>query len=285
MRNLISIGRYMGGKIALCDRILSWLPDCKRLVSPCAGFYTIELNYPYPRPRVAYELNPRTANLLVQIRDNCDLLINLINVPQEWRTETFFKLCWQSSVETNPLADAACYYWVARSRFGGAGTRWDTGVTHARMRRCQYHDASDLLLTSSRLQGVSIRCADGLVGALEWDSPSTLFYIDPTYENSVRGAKDNRVKDPVNSLTRNQYAVETDQRALVETALSLQGMVVVSGYPNALYDEAFSGWVTQDFSVCDSARNSRIERIWVNPQCWKALRFKGCSLAKQLELI
>lgn len=295
MSRYITIGRYMGGKASLVASLLPFFPDCQTLVSPCGGFYSVELNYPHPRSRVYFDLNPRTVNLLRCIRDDCDRLVGCINVPPAARTKEFLQSCFDAPRRAygtralNPdfvnLFDAAAYYWVAQTSYRGAGTRWYSGITTNGVKKARSIDASYLKLVSARLQGVQIELGDGLAAAAQYDADETLFYIDPTYENSVRGAKDRRAKDAAKAMTRNQYAFETDQQQLVETALSLRGTVIVSGYPNPLYDKAFQGWITKDFEAGDTARNRRTERIWLNQQCWAALRWKGLTLATQMELM
>ncbi|NER80390.1 MAG: DNA adenine methylase [Leptolyngbya sp. SIO1D8] len=280
MTEVVAIGRYMGGKIVLASQLLPFFPQAKTYYEGCMGFFTLGLNYPFPCDRVAYDLNPRTINLLRVIRDLPSQLVDSIsNSPRDIDS---LKACWE--VADDPMEDARRYWWVAASTFNGGGSRWSSGITKARLKRCHDITAEHLWVVSERLQGVSIVQGDGLLAAPQHDAPDTLFYLDPTYENSVRGSKDNRVKNPVKALTRNQYAYETNQQDLLQVALELQGMVIVSGYPNSRYDDALKGWITKDFQVLDSARKPRIERIWINPKAWGALRWKEFSHATQLKL-
>jgi DNA adenine methylase len=52
---------------------------------------------------------------------------------------------------------------------------------------------------------------------------------------------------------------------------TLRGMVVLSGYPHASYDDALPDWRRiEKASFADGARE-RIEVLWINPACAKAL--------------
>jgi DNA adenine methylase len=266
-RRIVSIGRYLGGKVAIAHKLLPYLGhSCRLYHEPCMGFFTLGLNVNHPI-RMGSDLNWRTYNLLTVIQDHCEDLVAAIHGSP--REPDALKQCWEQSPD--PLEDARRYYWVSVSTRSGAGGRWSSGVSSTRAPRCRRHRASHLYAVSDRLQGVELRHTDGLVAARQVDSPRTLFYFDPTYENSVRGAKDNRHADQAASLTRNQYLYETDQGALLSTVLGLTGMVVLSGYPNPLYDNALEGWETVDFPSFDLAGNQKTERLWLNPQAWSKL--------------
>ena len=280
---IVAIGRHLGGKVTLTKKLLPFLPEATTYVEPCMGFFTLGLNYAHPCHKVAYDLHPRTVNLLWVIQSQVWDLVSAIN--DSPRDGQALERCWESCVDVDPLEDARRWYWVSAGTYSGAGSRWNTSFTPARIERCQHHTANHLHVVSRRLRGVSILQGDGLRFAHRHASPDTLFYFDPTYENSVRGAKDNRAKNPEKSLTRNQYAYETDQSALLETVLNLKGMVVVSGYPNGRYDDALEGWVTKDFDSYDSAQNKRTERIWINRAAWSRLRWKEFAHAQQMEFL
>ena len=84
-----------------------------------------------------------------------------------------------------------------------------------------------------RLMMVQIDCRDALEVIRYWDSPDTLFYVDPPYINETR-------------KTLNAYAHEmsTEQhKELVKLLLGIKGKAVVSGYEHPLYSPfAQAGW-------------------------------------------
>ena len=115
-----------------------------------------------------------------------------------------------------------------------------------------------------RLKRVFIECVDWRVIMDKHDSPRTLFYLDPPYPHSTRTVTD-------------AYANEMsddDHRELIRYILSVRGMVMISSYPNDIYEELTrNGWKRYEFRTRTSAANARIsevsyatEVVWCNPQ-------------------
>jgi DNA adenine methylase len=62
---------------------------------------------------------------------------------------------------------------------------------------------------------------------------------------------------------------DAEHLRLLSVIKSLDGLVMLCGYANELYDEALKGWRTVDTDYrCSSGRTSevsrRVERIWMN---------------------
>lgn len=100
-----------------------------------------------------------------------------------------------------------------------------------------------------RLMRCQIDNRDALEVVRYWDNPEAVFYIDPPYHHDTR--KDTAV-----------YAVEQDHDhhvALVETILTCQGAVVLSGYDHPVYQPLVdAGWeVTRFETACHAASRGR----------------------------
>lgn len=123
-----------------------------------------------------------------------------------------------------------------------------------------------------RLMRVQIDNRDGIEVIRYWDSPDTVFYVDPPYHSETR-------------VTLDAYAHEPDDehhRALVSTIIECAGAVVLSGYAHESYRPLEEcGWRRVDFETsCYAAgrtRNSglqgdgaatekvkRVESVWIN---------------------
>ncbi|QWK23190.1 DNA adenine methylase [Thermus antranikianii] len=80
------------------------------------------------------------------------------------------------------------------------------------------------MAASQRLRRVQFEHRDAFAVMKEYDAPESLFYLDPPYLASTR------------AQPGAQYEVDTAteawHRELLETVLSLRGMVVLSGYPS-----------------------------------------------------
>lgn len=92
-----------------------------------------------------------------------------------------------------------------------------------------------------------------------YDSPETLFYIDPPYTPGER-----------RSGTYQCELSESDHADLVEQLLALRGRAILSGYHNEIYRPLErAGWRRRDFDVCSTAAKAvggkfqrRTESVW-----------------------
>lgn len=116
---------------------------------------------------------------------------------------------------------------------------------------------------TERLQGVVIenRCAMEVIRRM--DSPKTLIYCDPPYVHSSRSSIVGR-----SSGTHGYRAEMTDDdhRSLAEVLHQVQGMVVLSGYASALYDnDLYSDWDRHQRNYWAYSAKQRTEVVWLNP--------------------
>lgn len=115
----------------------------------------------------------------------------------------------------------------------------------------------------ARLRRVEIRCMDAVDFIKELDSPDTLFYCDPPYmkETRAKGA---------NEYGEYEMTGPDHVKLLVELA-HIKGKFVLSGYPNALYDNYAKekSWNHVDFKIDNKASSKKVkekktERLWMN---------------------
>lgn len=74
------------------------------------------------------------------------------------------------------------------------------------------------------------------------------------------------------------YAVEmTDEqhRELAAVLHNLTGMVMLSGYHSALYDELYAGWHQIERNALADGAKKRIEVLWFNPTAEKRIPQAG----------
>jgi len=57
---------------------------------------------------------------------------------------------------------------------------------------------------------------------------------------------------------------DADHRALAGVLHEVKGMVVLSGYPNELYEALYPDWQRLDHQARDDAAKPRIESLWLN---------------------
>jgi len=108
--------------------------------------------------------------------------------------------------------------------------------------------------------------------------PDTFIYCDPPYLMSTR------------SSTRQIYAHEmndTDHSRLLRAIVALKCLVMISGYPNAMYDDALSSWRTHTFMTTNRGGGHVTEKLWMNYPTPKELhdyRYLGTNFREREKL-
>jgi DNA adenine methylase len=194
-----------------------------------------------------------------------------------------FEVAWETSED--PVERARRLAIRAQMGFGSAGaTKGHTGFRidtkrdygTAQQLWAQYPPAIEV--AGNRLAGVLIECRPAIDVLRQHDSPSTLHYVDPPYLHATRnrGAHHGR-------YYRHEMS-DQDHAELLMALLELEGFVVLSSYPSALYDELLRGWIQCRTEARISAGRGtalRTEVVWINQACHAALEGE----AKQMRLI
>lgn len=129
------------------------------------------------------------------------------------------------------------FFVMIRMSFSGLGAAWGSGINcsyrgMAGECSCWLTALDGLPAIHARLQRVQVDCADWRVILERYDTPDTLFYLDPPYVLSSR--KDGGYPHELS---------DKDHRDLVEQIQRLQGYVVLSAYPCEIYEPlAAAGW-------------------------------------------
>lgn len=99
------------------------------------------------------------------------------------------------------------------------------------------------------------------------DRPATLHYVDPPYVHETRSGG-----NPFCAKHKYRHELsDADHGALLEALRGLKGMVVLSGYPAPLYDQALDGWLRVERAALADGARERTEVLWINPACAAAL--------------
>jgi DNA adenine methylase len=140
---------------------------------------------------------------------------------------------------------------------GRSRTGWRTQRNPANASPPGEFTAVHLRAVAARLKHVQIERDDALAVIEHYDHPATLHYVDPPYPRAVRSAG--------GSGRYTHDLSDTDHRTLAEALHRVKGMVVLSGYPNQLYEALYPGWLRLDHQARDDAANLRVESLWLNP--------------------
>jgi len=260
------IVRYHGGKWMLAPWIISLLPPHRVYVEPFGGGASVLLRKPRSYAEVYNDLDGEIVNLFRIARDHGDELREKLEVTPFAREE--FELSYEPS--SDPIEQARRTVFRAFAGFGSAAVNGKaTGFRNNSNRSgtTPAHDWANyphkgLTPIIKRLQGVVIEHKDAFELFPIFDSPDTLFYVDPPYVHDTR-ARGNPYCD------KGQYRHEmtdTDHERLAAVLHDLKGSVVLSGYRCDLYDRLYSDWHRIDkASHADSARD-RTESVWLRTE-------------------
>ncbi len=270
--------RYHGGKWIIGLWLVEHLPPHRIYVEPFGGAAAVLLRKPRSHGEVYNELDDDVVNLFRVLRsDRAAELIQYLRLTPFARAE--FKASYE--VAKDPVERARKLIVRSLQGFGpdGYNRAVNTGF-RANSNRSGNNPAQDwqnypdaLAKIVNRLRGVIIENRDAADCMAQHDGPGTLHYVDPPYMPETRSQK---IKD---GKRYHAYAHEltADEHArLLENLHGLQGMVVLSGYPSPLYEDALQDWHRVEREAFASGAKSRTEVLWINPRAWDALdRAKG----------
>lgn len=279
--------RYHGGKYRLAPWVISFFPEHRIYCEPFGGGASVLLQKPRTYAEIYNDLDSEVVNVFRVLR--CPALAkdlaNLLYLTPFAREE--FVECYQplelgqdayGEQVVDPVEMARRTIIKSFMGFGSnaimsknpkgmrtASSQWrspSTGFradTHRSGTTPAYdwtHWPAHIPAFVERLRGVVIENRDALEVMTQHDREDCLHYVDPPYVFSTRNTPGGSYRHEM---------TDDDHRKLAAFLLELEGMVVLSGYPSALYDELYGGW--QRFEKAHRADKAakRVEVIWVNP--------------------
>lgn len=267
--------RYHGGKFRLAPWILSFFPEHSAYVEPFGGGGSVLLQKAPALAECYNDLDGRVVSFFRVLRDpvKSEELRRRVSLTPYAREE----LEWAFGEPTDDVDSA--HRLVTRS-FLGHGSDSATRTTRTGF-RARLTDGralpsaewstwpASIAAFRDRLAGVLIDNDDAVRVIDRMDHPRTLIYCDPPYVFSSRSSKTNKRTSTTHGYQHEM--TDADHERLAERLHRATGMVVISGYPSALYDRLFAGWERhQRQAMADSAK-VRTEVVWLNPACSSAL--------------
>ncbi len=266
--------RYHGGKWLLAPWIIAHLPPHKTYVEPYGGAASVLI---------------RKARSKAEIyNDLCDDVVNLFRVLRgtragelvdRLRLTPFARAEFEAAYETGGDPVDRAVRLVSRSFMGfgsdghnvavRTGFRANSSGSHTNCAIDWMNLPDALALAVERLRGVVIERRPALQVVAAADGPDTLFYVDPPYVPATRSAKSRRGKIKYHAYTHEM--TDGDHADLLEALCRLEGMVVLSGYPSALYDDALKGWTRRTRTALADGARERTEVLWISPAASRAL--------------
>jgi DNA adenine methylase len=168
--------------------------------------------------------------------------------------------------DADPVQRAVWFFVCCRQSLAG---RKDTvaPLSRTRTRRGMNEQASawitavdGLPAVYERVRRVAVLCRPAVEVLRSQDGPAVLSYCDPPYLHATRAS----------TREYGRYEMsEADHRELLAVLRSVQGKVMVSGYPSELYDTALADWSRHTFDLPNNAasgrtKNRETEVLWCN---------------------
>lgn len=251
--------RYYGSKWRLAPVIIGLFPPHVCYVEPFGGSACVLLQK-YPSALEVYnDADEQVVIFFRVLRERTEELIRAIELTPYARTE--LEVAFEACDDKLELA-RRFYVRSWQSRAGPSGnwrSGWRFQRTDASGKRVvgDWNDVEPLWAVAERLKQVMIECDDAFTVIGRYDAPETLFYLDPPYPKETRGR-----------WAKGGYRHELDEadhRRLAELVHDLEGMVVLSSYPSALYDELYQDWQGVSREVRTEGNGRAMEVIWLSP--------------------
>lgn len=260
---------WPGGKWRLGKWIASWFPAHDVYVEPFGGAASVLLQKEPCRSEVYNDLDWEVVGLIRVLLsdamlDDLSWGLRLTKYAPEEFEDAYHGGRFPNAVEASRRLVVRSLMGEGNSGAMGpkkAGFRAMTDATWAHW--CKYPNR--LPEIAARLRGVEIENGQAIPLMLRRDGPDTLFYVDPPYLQETR--RDDRYYR--HEMTAEQHV------ELLGILRELDGMVVLSGYPSALYDGLLAGWARRETTARTFGGRERVECVWLNPACARRLAARG----------
>lgn len=278
---LIQPLKWWGGKHYLAKRIIALMPRHLHYVEPYAGGLAVLLEkdpldkslywgdegYEQGFSEVVNDLHRELTNFW-RVLQGADTFVAF---QRRIEATPFSQVEWEEAAArqqpSGELEVEAAVAFFIRCRQSRAGDCKNFAtLSRNRTRRHMSEQASawwtcveGLPAVSARLRRVVILNQPAVDVIRQEDGPRTLFYLDPPYLHETRASP--------GAYQHEMTAAEHQELLAVLKACT--GKVMLSGYPNALYDGELAGWRRQDFLIDNKAAGGKAKRkmteaLWMN---------------------
>lgn len=275
--------RWHGGKWLLAPWIIDHFGQHRVYVEPFGGVGSVLLRKQRAKAEIYNDLDGEVVSLFRVLQDvqQAARLVHLLRITPFARDE--FVRAYEMT--TDPVERARRLIIRSFMGFGSDGTnearptgfranssRSGTTPAHA---WANYPDC--LAAVIDRLAGVTVENRAAVDVMAQHDAPQTLHYVDPPYLPETRAtARNGECKRYRHEMSAGDHA------ALLDALCQLKGMVILSGYPSAMYDAALQGWLRVERKAFADGARTRTEVLWLNPQAQAAMPRPDLFLASRI---
>jgi DNA adenine methylase len=256
--------RYYGGKWKVASWVIDQFPPHTSYVEPFCGAANILFRKNPSRFEVINDLNHNIVTFFDVLRSRPDELLSAIRLTPYSREEH------RRAHDDVPLQHkdrelevARRFYVRSRQSFGSGEGEYSTGWRFQRTDTRggasvteEWNRYEHLWAAAERLKAVQIESDTAINCIKRFDTPDTLFYVDPPYLFETRYSNEERYAHEMSN---------DDHRQLAALLRSVQGMVLLSGYKSALYDELYGDWRCISKSTTTNGNSEAEEFLWISP--------------------
>ena len=254
--------KYPGGKVKISSWVTSFFPRHKIYVEPFGGAAGVLLNKT-PSPLEVYnDLNSDLVTFFSVLRDKekaAELIRRLKLTP--YAREEYYS-CYPMP-EGDDIERARALIVRAGMGIGIRMAVSDSRMGFAGDNKKIYKNAKifvnrveNMWKIAERFRSVIIEHRDALELISRYDTPDTLWYLDPPY----------------NCGYNFRYPATIDQEAMLGAFRKVSGYVVLSGYMSELYADELAGWHMETRTNRTFAHREKEECLWLSPRTWEALQ-------------
>lgn len=265
--------RWHGSKWRIAEWVIAHFPPHKLYIEPFGGSASVLLQKPRSVTEVYNDLDRDLVNMFKMIRERPDELALQLALTPYARDE--YQALYRSSEDDMERARA----FIARSFMGmsskgalqksGFDARTNPDGYTGRLRSLASLP-DEIVTVAGRFIHVVIENVPAVACLDRYDRPDALIYLDPPYLASTRSS---------GKLYRHEMS-DDQHRDLLARARESAAMVIVSGYPSAVYDELLSDWVRVETDAYADGGVPRSEVLWINPAAAAALDSKNSAHAQ-----
>lgn len=266
--------RWHGGKWALAPWIIDHFPAHRVYVEPYGGAASVLMRKERSYAEVYNDLDEGVVNLMALLRNGYgeNLAAKLAMTPfarAEFEmaylpSEDVFESARRLIVRSFMGFGSNGHNPNVRTGFRAASNRSGTTPAHD---WANYPDA--MMRLAERMRGVVVERRPAADVMRQHDGSETLHYVDPPYLPETRSTKSRKSGERYNAY-QHEMSVD-DHRELLALLRELRGMVVLSGYPSALYDDALPEWTRVERRALTDGARERTEVLWLNPSVTERL--------------
>ncbi len=271
---------WLGGKSPIKDKLIALMPETRVYVEPFGGAANVILSKG-PSPVDVYnDMNPYLVSLFRTVKDYNKLQEFIDHIQRQQYSRDAKKIARARLFSDKPLSEmemAVNFYVAQHQGFSGTGSfekgdSWGISLDTSIPRKWVRGDYA-LLDFHERLKNVIVEHMDAVEVIKKYQSKDALIYLDPPYVPSTRSTSGTAQYDV-------DYTYEQHEE-LLSVLLKCPSQIIISGYPNELYDDTLlsKGWEKRSWKVTNSAvvrtrsQSSKVgqlkggqeECIWISP--------------------